>query len=122
MRKNQKFGICTYTSPPTQKLVQGPWNKLFTLKFTFTYAQVNTNSVYLSVAWLDDFGQWRQFLLNSWCVRNLPECCASRNRHDERKQLALHFRMMMVVVVVMIMLLVMMIMDGWFLRNLQGKI
>ena len=74
-----------------------------------------SQKVPMCVAW-DDLDQWRQFLLNSWCVRNLPECCASSNRHDERKQLALHFRMMMAVVV-MIMMLVMMIMDGWFLRN-----
>ena len=47
------------------------------------------------------------------------ECCASRNRQDERKQLALHLRMMMAVVVMIMLLvmLVMMIMDGWFLRN-----
>ena len=75
----------------------------------------------MCVAW-DDFYQWHKFLLNSWCVRNLPAqvCCASRKRHDERKQLALLFRMMMaVVVMIMMLVMMMMVMDGW---NLQGKI
>ena len=80
-----------------------------------------SQKVPMCVAW-DDLDQWRQFLLNSWCVRNLP-ACASRNRHDERKQLALHFKMMMAVVVMIMMLvmlvmvMMMMIMDGWFFRT-----